>query len=39
MKIQKLKKGITCYKVAEPKKCNELNVLTSYRLNVFKGTR
>ena len=36
MKIQKLKTGITCYEVAEPKKCNELNVLTSYRLNVFK---
>ena len=36
MTTEKLKKGITCYKVAEPKKCNELNVLTSYRLNVFK---
>ena len=36
MTTEKLKKGITCYKVAEPKKCNELNVLTSYRLNDFK---
>ena len=36
MKIQKLKTGITCHEVAEPKKCNELNVLTSYRLNDFK---
>ena len=36
MTTEKLKKDITCYKVAEPKKCNELNVLTSYRLNVFK---
>ncbi len=36
MTTEKLKKDITCHKVAEPKKCNELNVLTSYRLNVFK---
>ena len=36
MTTEKLKTGITCYKVAEPKKCNELNVLTSYRLNDFK---
>ena len=36
MTTEKLKKDITCHEVAEPKKCNELNVLTSYRLNVFK---
>ena len=36
MTTEKLKTGITCYNVAEPKKCNELNVLTSYRLNDFK---
>ena len=36
MTTEKLKKGITCHEVAEPKKCNELNVLTSYRLNDFK---
>ena len=36
MTTEKLKTDITCYKVAEPKKCNELNVLTSYRLNDFK---
>ena len=36
MTTEKLKTGITCYEVAEPKKCNELNVLTSYRLNDFK---
>ncbi len=36
MTTEKLKKDITCHEVAEPKKCNELNVLTSYRLNDFK---
>ena len=36
MTTEKLKTDITCHKVAEPKKCNELNVLTSYRLNDFK---